>query len=57
MVIFGKYVRRALVGLFGAPHCGGRDARGGERPGACRLSAAARKRLYIEGRACACRAH
>ncbi len=51
----GKCLRIALVGLFGAPHCGGRDTRSRNRPARCRLSPAERKRLYIKGKPCPCR--
>ncbi len=53
--MFGRYMRWALVGLFGAPHCGGRDVKPGEKRAPCRLSAEDRKRLYVAGGPCPCR--
>ncbi len=51
----GCYMRRALVGLFGAPHCGGRDMKAVSPRPQCRLDARERKRLYVAGGPCPCR--
>lgn len=51
----GRCLRLALVGLFGAPHCGGGDLRPGERRPTCKLPVRERKRLYIDGKPCPCR--
>ncbi|MFQ5784787.1 MAG: hypothetical protein ACE5H8_08175 [Alphaproteobacteria bacterium] len=53
--MFGKCLRLALVGLFGAPHCGGGDLRAGDPIPPCKLRPEERKRLYISGKACPCR--
>jgi|GEM_PF-5501228 len=53
--MFGRYVRRALVGLFGAPHCGGHDVKAAAPRARCRLSDRERKRLYVAGGPCPCR--
>jgi hypothetical protein len=50
-----KPVRLIVVGLFGAPHCGGCDHRAGEARPRCHLTGAGRKRLYVSGDPCPCR--
>jgi len=48
-IMFGRCMRRLLVGIFGTPHCGQCDAHLGRTETRCPLSAAARRRHYIEG--------
>ena len=50
-----KPFRVIVVGLFGAPHCGGCDHRSGEARPRCRLGRIERKRLYVSGDPCPCR--
>ncbi len=45
----GKCVRHALVGLFGAPHCGACDSHLAGSSSRCGVPPSERKRMYVSG--------